>query len=98
MGGICQYECPACGYSAKVAGGLGGGFLFQTQTVLCEVCRNLQDSTLRTRGSKFTEEWFEHDLRCRRSRQHPIQLWERGGPCPRCGTPLEDKGIVELVD
>lgn len=98
MGGICQFECPACGYEAKVAGGPGGGFLFQTHTILCEVCRNLQDATCRTRPAKDVEEWNEHDLRCRRSRQHPVQLWEDGGPCPRCGTPMEMRGIVALVD
>jgi len=44
MGRTYLFECPKCGYRAKVAGGSTRGFYFAVQTILCYDCKELHDS------------------------------------------------------
>ena len=44
MGRTYLFECPNCGYHAKVAGGADQGFRFAIQTVLCSDCKQLHDA------------------------------------------------------
>ena len=43
MGRTYLFECPHCGYSAKVSGGADKGLRFNNQTLLCQDCKQLYD-------------------------------------------------------
>jgi hypothetical protein len=49
MGRTYLFECPKCGYRAKVAGGAQDGFNFAVQTILCRDCKELYDAVIRMR-------------------------------------------------
>jgi hypothetical protein len=43
MGRTYLFECPKCGYRARVAGGASEGAHFAVQTILCHDCKELHD-------------------------------------------------------
>jgi hypothetical protein len=47
MGRTYLFECPKCGYRAKVAGGASDGARFEVQTIECADCRQLHDAVIR---------------------------------------------------
>ena len=49
MGRSYWFECPRCGYRAKVAGRADQGLSFAVQTILCRDCRELYDAVTRLR-------------------------------------------------
>ena len=46
MGRSFLFECPRCGYRARVAGGLSDGAWFVVQTVKCGDCKELHDTVV----------------------------------------------------
>jgi hypothetical protein len=62
MGRTYLYECPKCGYRARVSGGLDRGLSFHIQTVFCRECGVLYDSIVRAKvacgyaGSRVRQE------------------------------------------
>ena len=49
MGRSYWFECPKCGYRAKVSGRADRGLTFFVQTILCLDCRQLYDAVTRLR-------------------------------------------------
>ena len=49
MGRSYWFECPKCGYRAKVSGRADRGLSFFVQTILCRDCRELYDAVIRLR-------------------------------------------------
>jgi hypothetical protein len=49
MGRSYWFECPKCGYRAKVSGRADQGLSFSVQTILCRDCRELYDAVIRLR-------------------------------------------------
>ena len=49
MGRSYWFECPRCGYRAKVSGGADRGFSFFIQTIACLDCKELYDAVTRAR-------------------------------------------------
>ncbi len=49
MGRSYWFECPRCGYRAKVSGRADRGLSFFVQTILCRDCRELYDAVTRLR-------------------------------------------------
>ena len=49
MGRSYWFECPKCGYRAKVSGRADRGLWFFVQTILCRDCRELYDAVVRLR-------------------------------------------------
>jgi hypothetical protein len=49
MGRSYWFECPKCGYRAKVSGREDRGLIFFVQTILCLDCRELHDAVTRLR-------------------------------------------------
>jgi len=47
MGRSYWFECPKCGYRAKVSGGADRGLTFLVQTIICHECRELYDAITR---------------------------------------------------
>jgi hypothetical protein len=47
MGRSYWFECPRCGYRARVSGREDGGLAFCVQTVLCQDCKELYDAVTR---------------------------------------------------
>jgi ribosomal protein S27AE len=47
MGRSYWFECPRCGYRAKVSGRADRGVSFCVQTILCRDCRELYDAVTR---------------------------------------------------
>jgi hypothetical protein len=46
MGRTYTFECPKCGYRARVSGGAERGLLFAVQTILCFECKQLHDAVI----------------------------------------------------
>ena len=44
MGRTYLFECPKCGYCARVSGGADRGVHFAVQTILCSECKELHDA------------------------------------------------------
>jgi hypothetical protein len=49
MGRSYWFECPRCGYRAKVSGRADRGLSFFVQTILCRDCKELYDAVTRLR-------------------------------------------------
>jgi hypothetical protein len=49
MGRSYWFECPKCGYRAKVSGRADRGLGFFVQTILCRDCRELHEAVIRLR-------------------------------------------------
>lgn len=49
MGRSYWFECPRCGYRAKVSGRADRGLRFFVQTILCRDCRELYDAVVQLR-------------------------------------------------
>jgi hypothetical protein len=49
MGRSYIYECPKCGYKARVSGRVDEGLHLLVQTILCKDCRELHDAVTRLR-------------------------------------------------
>jgi hypothetical protein len=49
MGRSYWFECPKCGYRAKVSGREDRGLIFFVQTILCRDCKELYDAVTRLR-------------------------------------------------
>ncbi len=47
MGRSYWFECPKCGYRAKVSGRADEGIAFFVQTILCQECKELYDAVTR---------------------------------------------------
>lgn len=47
MGRSYLFECPKCGYRARVSGRADHGFQFHVQTILCRDCKALYDAVVR---------------------------------------------------
>jgi hypothetical protein len=41
------FECPKCGYNARVSGGVDRGLMVFVQTILCRDCKELYDAVVR---------------------------------------------------
>lgn len=50
MGRSYIYECPKCGYKARVSGRADDGLNFSVQTILCRDCKALHDAVIRLRA------------------------------------------------
>src|ERR1700674_5874389 len=49
MGRSYWFECPRCGYRAKVSGRADRGFNFSVQSIVCRDCKELYDAVTRAR-------------------------------------------------
>ena len=49
MGRSYWFECPKCGYRAKVSGRADRGFNFFVQSIVCRDCKELYDAVTRVR-------------------------------------------------
>jgi hypothetical protein len=50
MGRTYLFECPKCGYKAKVSGGADEGYRFAVQTILCRDCKAIYDAVTRLKA------------------------------------------------
>jgi hypothetical protein len=57
MGRSYWFECPKCGYRAKVSGRSDRGLSFAVQTILCRDCRELYDAVTRLKVAEEAGEW-----------------------------------------
>ena len=57
MGRSYWFECPKCGYRAKVSGRAERGLSFFVQTILCRDCRELHESVTRLRVPDESGGW-----------------------------------------
>ncbi len=99
MGMTLDFFCPACGLEGHVSGGEACGMIAATTTIYCETCQTLHDALISREPFAETPRLIEP--RCRRRKSHPIKLWNRELPCPRCGqgTLVEDpNGSVMMWD
>lgn len=97
MGSWRNFKCDKCGYEAMVSGGPDCGFDVRVVTISCAGCREIMDVTV---GTPLEDEAtvLRRPLRCARNRSHQVQLWNAGGPCPRCGAPMTPGDFVALWD
>ena len=57
MGRSYWFECPKCGYRAKVSGRADQGLSFVVQTILCSDCRELYDAVTRLKVADESSGW-----------------------------------------
>lgn len=58
MGRTFVFECPKCGYLARVSGGADAGGRFAVQTVLCHECKQLHDAVTALKVAR-SQPWGE---------------------------------------
>jgi len=63
-----------------------------TTTILCLDCKNLMDVMCGAFEGKKAA------IQCDRSRKHKWVRWKSGGPCPKCGNPIERGENFILAD
>jgi hypothetical protein len=71
MGRAYLYECPRCGYRARVAGARSEGIWFHVQTLACAECSQLFDAVVEM---KFPVPPLQAPLKTLRGRKKPIRL------------------------
>lgn len=106
MGVLQGFACSACDYGAMVAGGDSLTMSCVTRTVSCISCRELLDVVTRSfELGNFPPPSAERDdvapeapLQCPEGMSHEVTAWEKGGPCPRCGKPMEEGESFILTD
>jgi hypothetical protein len=87
MGRTYLYECPQCGYNARVAGGADRGFNFTVQTILCRDCKQLHDSVVQLKILD-DHKWQSHSRLQRARLQIPKQ--------PATGPPVFESALNRL--
>ena len=93
MGTLKRFDCPACGYSACVSGGLDYGFMTVVQTMICEDCRDVVDVLVGQMGHVGPTGDPEYDARlnlCPECRGIRLSAWVNERPCPRCAEPMTE--------
>ena len=99
MGALCSFRCPACGYRAEVSGGDDCGLSWASTTIVCEDCLQLYDIVT---GPALVSETSDHrkrgKFRCPKRPGHRIERWIALGPCPVCGTEMQNDGLAVLWD
>ena len=95
MGQLRQYMCLKCGYAEGVCGGMDFGFEVVLVTITCHECRRLYDAVADQKAPDLGEEPdvdMTTGLACPKNQEHAFDLWEAGGPCPKCGAAMEAEG------
>lgn len=88
MGRSYWFECPKCGYRAKVSGRADQGLGFFVQTILCRDCRELHDAVTRLRVSDELSGWGNF----RRLRQEKLP-----GALPARTTPPSFQAVLNRL-
>lgn len=99
MGMTFEHVCPACGLRGAVAGGEDCGEIHTKTTIYCATCESLQDAV--TCENYLANPPVRVEPRCNKSKRHPVRVWNREQPCPRCGQALlhiDASAIVTLWD
>jgi len=97
MGHWNHFVCKSCGYEASVSGGRDCGMMSVTQTIICHDCKKLVDVVIsQLPDGPWPDVPADHkiDLRCPKRKKHKVEPWHGGGPCPKCGAPMESLGIA----
>ncbi len=101
MGCCHTFRCPACDYTANVSGGSDMGMSCYTLTIHCKTCKEIGDVV--TKRFEF-KEWPARDQtstdvpKCPADESHDVVAWTKSGPCPNCGTAMEQGGEPVLWD
>ena len=92
MGEYHEHRCSHCGYKANVSGGDDSGFISRTTTIMCIDCKELSDAVMVDLDRK------RQKIQCKQSVKHQWVRWKSGGPCPRCGNPIQQGRLLILWD
>lgn len=101
MGSLCAFHCTKCRYKAEVSGGDDCGMEAMTTTIVCEDCRKLCDIEIGTVQIMLAQSDQPEPpvvLHCPKNPSHRVRPWKAGDPCPRCGAPMENRGLRVLWD
>ena len=102
MGMWFTFVCPACGYEATVSGGPDVGMSCTTLTIHCKACQVIGDVV--TKRFEFQQWPTEEDEapaalpECPADPSHEVVAWSSGGPCPKCGTAMEQDDAPVMWD
>jgi len=88
MGTLYVFACSGCGYSSEVSGGADGGFMAQTETMVCSTCRGVGDVIVGTRSPELIS--ADELNKCPECEGRDLTPWAKSRPCPRC------KGTMEV--
>lgn len=96
MGQIQQYKCPKCAYQTTVNGGIGYGMFTVVVTITCRECARLYDVVADQSAAELfgdgTGKNAPTGLACPQDAAHHFEIWQAGGPCPKCGTTMAGDG------
>lgn len=98
MGRRYDFVCRACGYATQVCGEREYGMRASAETMTCLRCAELVDVYR-------THEWLAGEAAeddrlevCPGCASTELEPWSPGGPCPKCGTPIERGGATVWWD
>lgn len=84
---LLDYRCPACGLEGHVSAGPDSGMEAATVTIYCVTCDRLEDVVV-IEENAWAPDAVPTEPRCSRRKRHPIKVWSKDDPCPRCGQAL----------
>jgi len=93
MGRSYWFECPKCGYRAKVSGRADRGLSFFVQTILCRDCRELYDAVTRLRVPDESVRWGVFAGWQRSSIQKPQKSFREAPPFQAALNRLPQTGV-----
>lgn len=105
MGTASSYSCPECGYqSDSVSSGYDVGMSSHVVGISCGTCKELYsaflpgkpwDVDIDAMSEKVAAGELPQGARCPKSPNHQVRVWRHPGPCPRCGTTLNQaEGVM----
>jgi len=105
VGTALDYSCPECGYEVhSMISGYDVGMASHAVGISCATCRELHtaflpgkpwDADMDAMRLQVEAGHLPAGARCPKSAKHRVEVWSHPGPCPRCGTTLnQDEGFM----
>lgn len=94
MGTWKTFQCSKCDYSASVSGGPDGGFYIDTDTMVCNTCKEVVDVVTSLRD--IIEEDSDSEINvCPVCHGKDLKKWKKSHPCPKCGGKMAEGGDLK---
>lgn len=84
MGVSQTFRCDRCGYAAMIGGGRQIGLMKVLWTIRCHDCAELRDVLVSDDPWTLPKGWTPTFYTCPVNEKHRVELWSRGGRCPKC--------------
>lgn len=96
MGTRCDYSCDACGYRARVSGGMDRGLMAFVETMQCKKCKQLSDVIFAEVASDGEATFITPC--CAECGSTKLTPWSEPHLCPKCGEQMTSGGVLRMWD